>query len=71
MFLFASKVKCSTIFKAKMRKIRKNASHVLTVRTYRERTKPKNVMRLARLGKFRAHATLKVDVSSESERLLK
>ena len=61
-------VKCSTMFKTKMHKIRKKASHVLTVRTYRERTKPKNVMRLTCLGKFRAHATLKVDVSSESER---
>ena len=27
-------------------------------------------MRLTRLGKFGAHATLKVDVSSESERII-
>jgi hypothetical protein len=38
------------------------------VRTYRERTKLKDVMRLTRQGKFRAHTTLKVDVFSESER---
>jgi hypothetical protein len=50
----------STMFKTEMHKIQKNASHVLTVRTYRERTKPKDVMRLTRLGKFRAHATLKL-----------
>jgi hypothetical protein len=56
------------MFKTEMHKIQKNASHVLTVRTYRERTKPKDVMRLTRLGKFGAHTTLKVDISSESER---
>jgi hypothetical protein len=58
------------MFKTKMHKIRKNGSHVLTVRTYRERTKLKDVMRLTRLGEFGAHATLKVDVSSESERII-
>ena len=41
---------------------------MLTVRTYRERTKPNDVMKFACLGKFGAHVTLKVDVSSESER---
>jgi hypothetical protein len=51
-----------------MHKIQKNTGHVLTERTYRERTKSKDVMRFTRLGKFGAHATLKVDVSSESER---
>ena len=61
-------MKCSTMFKTEMRKIRKKASHVLTVKTCRERTKPKDVMRLTCLGKFRAHATLKVVVSSKSKR---
>jgi hypothetical protein len=37
-------VKRSTMFKTEMHKIQKNTSHVLTVRTYRERTKPKDVM---------------------------
>jgi hypothetical protein len=58
------------MFKTEMHKIQKKTNHVLTVRTYRERTKLKDVMRLTRLGKFRAHATLKVDVSSESERTI-
>jgi hypothetical protein len=56
------------MFKTKMHKIWKNASHVLMVRTYRERTKPKDVMRFTHLGQFGAHAALEVDVSSESER---
>ena len=61
-------VKCSTMFKTEMCKIRKKASHVLTVKTCRERTKPKDVMRLTRLGKFGENNTLKVVVSSESKR---
>ena len=68
MFCLQDPVEHSTMFKNKMHKIQKNTSHVLTVRTYRERTKPKDVMRLTRLGKFGAHITLKVDVSSESKR---
>ena len=49
-FCLQVQVKCSTIFKTKMHRIRKNASHVLMVRTYRERTKLKGVMRPTRLG---------------------
>ena len=59
MFCLQVLVRCSTVFKTKMHKIRKKASHVLTVKTCRERTKPKDVMRLTCLGKFEACDTLK------------
>ena len=56
------------MFKTEMRKIRKKASHVLTVKTCRERTKIEDVMRLTRPGKFGTQATLKVVIYSKSKR---
>ena len=54
------------MFKTEMREIQKKASHVLMVKTCRERIKPKDVMRLTCLEKFGAHATLKVGCFSLS-----
>ena len=64
-------VKCSTMFKTEMCKIRKKASHVLALKTCRERTETKDVMRLTRIGKFRAHTTLKVIVLLRVREILK